>query len=99
MLEASLNEGGSAVLDAFIKMLEDAFPYSDVYYRMAKNEANVTEGALDTNEVYIMAEQMVHQIEDMGGDVPAFLNTMDKMDFFIKYPDVVSRIREVYGND
>lgn len=99
MLEATLNEGGEAILDAFIKMLEDSFPYSDVYYRMAKSEASVTEGALDTNEVYIMAEQMVNQIEDMGGDVEAFLKTMDKMDFFIKYPDVVSQIREVYGND
>ena len=99
MLEANLSEGGGAILEAFIKMLEDAFPYSDVYYRMAKNEANVTEGALETNEVYGMAEQMVHQIENMGGDVAAFLKTIDKMDFFIKYPDVVSQIREVYGND
>jgi hypothetical protein len=99
LLEANLGENGGALLEAFIKMLEDAFPYSDVYYRMAKNEANVTEGALDTNDVYIMAEQMVHQIEDMGGDVAAFLQTMDKMDVFIKYPDVVSQIREVYGND
>ena len=30
MLEANLTEGGEAILDAFIKMLEDAFPYSDV---------------------------------------------------------------------
>lgn len=99
MLEANLNEGGSTILDAFITMLEDAFPYSDVYYRMAKSEANVTEGALDVNEVYGMAEQMVHQIEDMGLDIKDFLKTMDKMDFFVKYPTVVAQIREVYGND
>lgn len=99
MLEANLSEGGGALLDAFIKMLEDAFPYSDVYYRMAKNEANVTEGALDTNDVYSMAEQMVHQVEEMGLDVNAFLKTMGRMDFFVKYPTVVAQIREVYGND
>jgi len=99
MLEANLTEGGEAILDAFIKMLEDAFPYSDVYYRMAKSEANVTEGALDTSDVYSMAEQMVHQIEEMGLDVNAFLKTMDRMDFFVKYPTVVAQIREVYGND
>lgn len=99
MLEANLTEGGEAILDAFIKMLEDTFPYSDVYYRMAKSEANVTEGALDTSDVYSMAEQMVHQVEEMGLDVNAFLKTMDRMDFFVKYPTVVSQIREVYGND
>lgn len=99
MLESNLDEDGSALLEVFIKMLEDAFPYSDVYYRMAKSEANVTEGALETNEVFFMAEQMVRQIESIGGDVSAFLETLDKMDFFIKYPDVVSQIREVYGSD
>lgn len=99
MLEANLTEGGEAILDAFIKMLEDTFPYSDVYYRMAKSEANVTEGALDTSDVYSMAEQMVHQFEEMGLDVNAFLKTMDRMDFFVKYPTVVAQIREVYGND
>lgn len=99
MLEANLTECGEAILDAFIKMLEDAFPYSDVYYRMAKSEANVTEGALDTSDVYSMAEQMVHQVEEMGLDVNAFLKTMDRMDFFVKYPTVVAQIREVYGND
>lgn len=99
MLEANLTEGGEAILDAFIKMLEDAFPYSDVYYRMAKSEANVTEGALDTSDVYSMAEQMVHQVEEMGLDVNVFLKTMDRMDFFVKYPTVVAQIREVYGND
>lgn len=99
MLEANLTEGGEAILDAFIKMLEDTFPYSDVYYRMAKSEANVTEGALDTSDVYSMAEQMVHQFEEMGLDVNAFLKTMDRMDFFVKYPTVVAKIREVYGND
>ena len=99
LLENNLTENGSILLDGFIKMLEDAFPYSDVYYRMAKNEANVTEGALETNDVYILAEQMIEQLKSIGGDVQSFLKNMDKMDFFIKYPDVVTRIREVYGND
>lgn len=99
ILESNLEGQGAELLDSFIKMLEDAFPYSDVYYRMAKNEANVTEGALEPNDVYSVAEQMVQQIESIGGDVKSFLESMDKMDFFIKYPDVVSQIREVYGND
>lgn len=99
ILENHLDESGSSLLDSFLRMLEDSFPYSDVYYRMAKSEANVTEGALETSEVYIMAEQMVNQLKLMGGDVNAFLKTMDKMDFFIKYPDVVTQIKEVYGDD
>ena len=99
LLESHMDEQGTELLDALIKMLEDAFPYSDVYYRMAKNEANVTEGALENSDVYTIADQMVQQLISIGGDVKSFLKNMDKMDFFIKYPDVVSQIREVYGND
>ena len=99
MLEKHVDDAGSALLDSFIKMIEDAFPYADVYYRMAKSGVDVTESVLDSNEAYIIAEQMVQQVESMGADVPAFLKTMNKMDFFIKYPDVVSKIREVYSND
>ena len=99
MIESNLAESGSGLLDAFIKMLEDAFPYADVYYRLAKNETNATEGSLEENDVYSVAEQMIQQLMDMGGDVESFLANMDKMDFFVKYPDVVSRLREVYHND
>lgn len=99
MLEKHLDDEGSVLLESFIKMLEDAFPYADVYYRMAKSEANVTESVLENNDVYLIADQMVQQVGAMGGDVSAFINTMDKMDFFIKYPDVVRQIKEVYDND
>lgn len=99
MLEKHVDDEGAALLDSFIRMLEDTFPYADVYYRMAKTEANVAEAALENNDVYIIADQMIKQIETSGGDVSAFLKIIDRMDFFIKYPDVVHQLREVYKND
>lgn len=99
LLEADISEHAVSLLDSFIKMLEDSFPYADVYYRMAKNESNVTEGALETSEAYMIAEQTVQQLISLTGNATDFLKNMDKMDFFLKYPDVVSKIREVYDND
>ena len=99
MLEEHLDEMGISLLDSFVKMLEDSFPYADVYYRLAKNESNMSEQSLDSDSVYEIADQMVQQIISGGGSVRHFLNTMDKMDFFAKYPDVVSKIREVYVDD
>ena len=92
-------EVGLSLLDSFVKMLEDSFPYADVYYRLAKNESNMSERALDSDSVYEIADQMVQQIISGGGSARQFLNTMDKMDFFAKYPDVVSKIRGVYVDD
>jgi hypothetical protein len=99
MLNKHLDEEGESLLDSFIKMIEDAFPFADVYYRMAKADANVTEATMENNDVFEIAKQMVQQVSSMGGDVKAFLASLDKMDFFIKYPDVVRQIREVYEND
>lgn len=59
----------------------------------------MSEQSLDSDSVYEIADQMVQQIISGGGSVRHFLNTMDKMDFFAKYPDVVSKIREVYVDD
>ena len=100
MLTDHLDDTGDILLDSFIKMLEDAFPFADVYYRMAKNdESSIREPALDNDAVFLIANQMIQQVLNMEGDVNAFLATMDKMDFFIKYPDVIRQIRKVYKND
>ena len=99
MLENHLDEDGLALFDNFLKMLEDTFPYADVYYRLASNEANVTEKALETDEARQIALQMVRQAQEPGGNVPQLLSVMDKMDFFVKYPDVLKELREEYCHD
>lgn len=99
ILEQHLDEEGLSLFDSFIKILEDTFPYSDVYYRLAKNDVNVTESALPDEEVFSVANQMVQELKEIGGDIQTFIQNMDKMDFFVKYPDVVRKIKEVYSNE
>jgi len=99
MLEDHLDEDGLPLLDAFTKMLEDTFPYADVYYHLAKNESDMTSQPMKFDGAYEIADQMVQQIVLGGGDLPQFLKTMDQIDFFAKYPEVISKIREVYTDD
>lgn len=82
-----------------MKLIEDAFPYGDVYYRIAKNEANAQTASLEFDDAYQIASDMLSSIKSMNGDVQSFLASLDKIDFFIKYPDVVSRIREENSSD
>lgn len=97
MLEDSLDERALGYLDSFIKTLEDAFPYGDVYYRLAKDENAVDQTGMKFEEVYKVAENMIAAYQEIGGDIATFLGTMDKIDYFVKYPDVVKKIREDYG--
>lgn len=99
MLEASLDEQSIVYLDSFVKTLEDAFPYGDVYYRLAKDENAFEESKMEFDEVYNVAVNMIAACREMGGDVKTFISTLDKIDYFVKYPEVVKRIREDYEND
>ena len=99
MLEAHIDEGGLSLLDAFSKMLEDSFPYADVYYHLAKNESDMTGQAMEIDAAYNIADQIIQQIISSGEDLSQFLKTMDQVDFFVKYPEVISRIREGYADD
>ena len=99
MLEAHIDEGGLSLLDAFSKMLEDSFPYADVYYHLEKNESDMTGQAMEIDAAYKIADQIIQQIISSGEDLSQFLKTMDQVDFFVKYPEVISRIREVYADD
>lgn len=98
-MEESLDEQALVYLDSFIKTIEDAFPYGDVYYRLAKDENAVDQSGMEFEEVYKVAMNMVLAYEEMGGDIRTFLDSMDKIDYFVKYPDVVKKIREDYKND
>ena len=92
-----MDERALGYLDSFIKTLEDAFPYGDVYYRLAKDENAVDQTGMKFEEVYKVAENMIAAYQEIGGDIATFLGTMDKIDYFVKYPDVVKKIREDYG--
>lgn len=98
-LESCLSEEGQRYLDSLIKTLEDAFPYSDVYYRLAKNENSAQSSPLEFDKAYQVAVDMIASVRSIGGDIPVFLATMDQLDFFVKYPDVVSKVREDFAND
>ena len=54
---------------------------------------------LSFDEVYNVAVNMIAACREMGGDVKTFISTLDKIDYFVKYPEVVKRIREDYEND
>ena len=39
------------------------------------------------------------RIHEIDGDISTFLDSIDKIDFFVKYPEVVEKIKEDYGSD
>lgn len=98
-LQNSLDEKELNYLDSLIKTIEYSFPYSDLYYRVAKNEFNGRSNELSFEEVYKIALSMIDYLKENDGDIKSFINDLDKYDFFIKYPDVIKHVREEFGNE
>lgn len=98
-LENALNENGIQYLDAFVKAVEDSFPFGDVYYRLAKDENSIDKQLGDFETVYKTAESMIRASKDAGQDIQVFIQSMDKIDYFAKYPEVIKKIKEDYCND
>lgn len=86
-----LPESDIDYFDSFIKMIEDSFPYSDVYYRIAKNEIEQNTSSLEFEEAYKIAKDMIRASKDSGMD--NILETMSKMDFFVNHKDVLEKLK------
>ena len=96
MLENVLDDRSEPLLQALIKTLEDTFPYMDVYNYLAGKGADLQPHKLEDSEAYELAVKMISQLEDDEEALKQFINTMQYMDFFIKYPDVIEKIKKEY---
>ena len=99
MLEETLDDTSRGYLDSFVKALEDAFPYGDVYYRLAKDENTIDRSGMEFDEVYQVGADMVESYKKMGRNISHLLKNLDQIDYFVRYPEVVKKIREDYGDE
>lgn len=99
MLANSIDRKLLPLLDSFVAMLEETFPYADVYHHLAKNKPDMGSPSMEFNSVYEIACRMVEQIKDDPGELTKFLMRLDKIDFFTQYPEVVKKIREEYADE
>jgi hypothetical protein len=98
-LEDTLDEKGQGYLDSFIKTIEDTFPYGDVYYRLAKDENSIDQTGMEFEEVYKIATDMILALKEKNGSAAAFIENLDKFDYFTKYPEVINKVREDFKDE
>lgn len=99
-LENSMDEDQINLLESYLSLIEETFPYGDVYCRVAQNEMDLEKkGNSEKEEVYQLADNTVQQLLQIHGNVDQFIESMKIMEPFSNYPDVIARIKEVYANE
>ncbi|MCI6846305.1 MAG: ATP-binding protein [Solobacterium sp.] len=92
-----LDQQGEAYLTSFIEMIENSFPYEDIYYRMGKNEVKL-ENDEEFDKVYSVALDMIEAAKEQNLDIRDFIKNMNYIEYFAKHEDVLKRIKEEYLN-
>lgn len=94
-----LDDEGEHYLNTFIEMLENTFPFEDIYYRMGKNEIQVSNNKLEFEDVYIKGKDVVDSALKQKLDVKSIINSLKSIDFFAKYPEVIDKLLEEYSDE
>lgn len=94
IIESKIPEKYLNLFDSFITLLEEQFPYGDVYYRYSKNMGDLEEGKQDQEEVYLMARDLVNALKEANRSISAFMESMKVTAPFKDYPEVIKRIHK-----
>ena len=96
-LVEDLDDENQRRLEALLSMVEDTFPYGDVYIRQAKEETIGRE--TDQDVLFKNGLDYVDALISLGTNTTVALNCLERLDYLNGHKDVIARIREEYGHE
>lgn len=96
-LVEELDDENQRRLEALLSMVEDTFPYGDVYIRQAKEETIGKE--TDQDVLFKNGLDYVDALMSLGTNTTVALNCLERLDYLNGHKDVIARIREEYCHE
>lgn len=93
-IEAELSEEGQLSFQCLLRMLEQSFPYTDVYCRHAKNENK--EISMEEDEVAMHIRQYIEACKGIGKTSADAYKSACRLDIFAGYKSVLDDLRDDY---
>lgn len=90
----SLDDEGQRRLETLLSMVENMFPYGDVYIRQAKEETIGRE--TDKETLLRNGLNYVDALLSLGVNTQAALNSLERLDYLNEHKDVIERIKAEY---
>lgn len=97
-LKATLDDNQSSLLEGVIQSIEAGFPYSAVYYDLAKDE-QFEEKSLNVEEVYEIAKNTITSLASTISEQREQLKILTTIDIFQKYPEVIEMLEREFVED
>jgi hypothetical protein len=97
MVEAMIPENQLSIFSSFIEIIENAFPYQDVYYRLAKDQNAITLN--DDTELFDKAVEMLERLKVELGNYQEAIRIIERIDYFAKSKDVINRLKKEHKDE
>ena len=82
-------------LEALLSMVEDTFPYGDIYIRQAKDELIGRE--TDQDVLFRNGLDYISALISLGANITVAINSLERLDYMNGHKDVISKIKAEYG--
>ena len=82
-------------LEALLSMVEDTFPYGDIYIRQAKDELIGRE--TDQDVLFRNGLDYIAALISLGANITVAINSLERLDYMNGHKDVISKIKAEYG--
>ena len=92
VIESMIPDKNITLFHNFMTLLEEQFPYADVYYRYSKNMGDLEEPKQDQEGVYLMAKSIIDTLKESNKSILAFMKGIQTTAPFKDYPEVIKRI-------
>ena len=93
-LVENLDDESQRRLEVLLSMVEDTFPYGDVYIRQAKEEKIGRE--TDEDILFKNGLDYVGALISLGSNTQAAVNSLDRLDYLNGHKDVITKIKAEY---
>lgn len=91
----SLSDENVQFFNSLILLIENSFPFMDVYCRYSKAKGECADTSLSFEEVYEIGRNFIEAShENLSYD--ASFQQLERLDFFKNYPDVIKKLMEDY---
>ncbi len=96
-LEKNLSDDDLKTLSSLIEMIEEAFPYADVYMKQAK-EQDIKTGA-EEESIFRVGIENVEAAKKLGISPSLAIKNLAQLDYFAQHKNVLSRLEKEYADE
>jgi hypothetical protein len=92
IVENLIQEDKLSIFYSFINLIEEGFPYQDVYYRLAKNQNSIKTD--DDDELLDKVKDIFNLLNEQLGSIEKAMSAIESIDYYAKNKHIIEQLKK-----